>query len=79
MSYFKDARCTKCGKEYRWRIQRPGDAYWDRWKSDDGETLSRWFLAHNLCWEHAFEEMPERFASIIRTIEYEEPQNQSAD
>jgi len=72
MSYIKHSKCTKCGREFRWVIQRPGDSYWDRWKSDDGDTLGRWFLAHNLCWHHAFEEMPEKFARLIRTIEYTE-------
>lgn len=72
MSLVKKGKCSRCGKEFYWRIQRPSDGYWDRWKSDEGDTLTRWFMNHTLCWDHAFEEMPEKFRKIIRTITYEE-------
>ncbi|MCI0708484.1 MAG: hypothetical protein L0Y80_13480 [Ignavibacteriae bacterium] len=72
MSLVKSAVCTKCGKKILWKIERPSDGYWDRWRSDDGNILASWFLSHNLCWEHAFESMPERFKSIIRTEIYQE-------
>lgn len=81
MAFVKETRCRKCGRQFFWRIERPGDGFWDRWKSDDGNTLASWFLSNNLCWDHSFEAMPEKFRSIIRTIEYTEdeavPQDQA--
>ena len=72
MALIKDRTCSKCGKKFFWKIERPSDGNWDRWKSDDGNTLSNWFITHNLCREHAFAEMPEQFKKIIRTEIYEE-------
>jgi hypothetical protein len=72
MSLVKSAVCKRCQRKFLWKIERPGDGYWDRWKSDDGNTLASWFLSNNLCWEHAFEAMPERFRKILRTELYEE-------
>jgi hypothetical protein len=72
MALIKDRHCSKCGKKFFWKIERPSDGNWDRWKNDDGDTLSNWFITHNLCWEHAFAEMPEKFRRIIRTEIYEE-------
>jgi len=72
MAMIKNTSCTKCGRKFYWQIERPGDSFWNRWISDDGDTLSAWFLTHNLCWEHAFTEMPEKFAKIIKTLRYEE-------
>ncbi|HXG37442.1 MAG TPA: hypothetical protein VNL36_01585 [Bacteroidota bacterium] len=77
MSLIKSAFCTQCRRKFFWKIERPGDGYWDRWKSDDGNTLASWFLSNNLCWDHAFEKMPERFRQIIRTELYEETEPQS--
>lgn len=68
----KSAKCKQCGKEFVWRIQRPGDGHWDRWTNDDGNTLANWFITNTLCWDHAFAVMPERFARIIKTTEYGE-------
>ncbi len=72
MAYIKESTCKKCGKKFVWKIERPGDGYWDRWKSDDGNILATWFLANNLCWDHAFEAMPQQFRPIIRTVLYHE-------
>lgn len=72
MAYIKESTCKKCGKKFTWKIERPGDGYWDRWKSDDGNILATWFLANNLCWDHAFESMPQQFRPIIRTVLYTE-------
>ncbi len=72
MAFVKEAVCPQCGKRFVWTIERPGDGYWDRWKSDDGNTVASWFLSNNCCWDHAFEKMPERFRGIIRTVTYEE-------
>ena len=72
MSLIKDRRCTKCGKRFFWKIERPTDGNWDRWKNDSGDTLANWFITHNLCMEHALEEMPEQFRKLIRTERYEE-------
>jgi hypothetical protein len=72
MALIKDRSCSKCGKTFFWKIERPSDGNWDRWKNDDGDTLANWFITHNLCQEHAFEIMPERFKKIIRTEVYEE-------
>lgn len=72
MALVKRSICTECKKTFFWKIDRPSDGYWDRWRSDDGDTLSAWFLTNNLCWEHAFTKMPERFRKIIKTVEYTE-------
>jgi hypothetical protein len=73
MSILKDRTCSVCGKSFVWKIERPGDGYWDRWRNDDGDTLANWFITHNLCHAHAVEQMPEKFRQIIRTIFYVEP------
>ena len=79
MAYMKNSTCKKCGKKFTWKIERPGDGFWDRWKSDDGNILATWFLSNNLCWDHAFETMPEHFRPIIQTVLYhEETPTQSA-
>ncbi|MBI2619078.1 MAG: hypothetical protein HYW57_03260 [Ignavibacteriales bacterium] len=75
MAFVKETRCKKCGRKFFWCIERPGDGFWDRWKSDDGNTLASWFLSNNLCWDHAFEAMPGQFRRLIRTIEYEEEES----
>lgn len=72
MAFLKEAVCTVCKKKFVWEIERPGDGYWDRWQSDDGNTLANWFVTNSLCWDHAFEKMPEKFRRIIRTVYYEE-------
>jgi len=72
MSLVKSGACSKCGRNIFWKIERPSDGYWDRWRSDDGKTLASWFLSNNLCWDHAFESMPDRFRAIIRTELYQE-------
>ncbi|HEX9615560.1 MAG TPA: hypothetical protein VGA55_08625 [Bacteroidota bacterium] len=72
MAFVKEASCRKCGKKFFWKIERPGDGFWDRWRSDDGNILGSWFLASSLCWDHAFEVMPEEFKSVIRTVAYHE-------
>ena len=72
MAMLKNSQCRECGKKYSWVIARPGDGHWDRWTNDDGETLANWFITNNLCWEHAFAKMPERFAKMIKTLSYEE-------
>lgn len=72
MSYIRNTTCRKCGRKFFWKIERPGDGFWDRWRNDDGNTLASWFLANRLCWDHAFEVMPEPFRAIIRTVVYEE-------
>ena len=72
MSLVKSNTCSKCGKQFLWKIERPSDGYWDRWRSDDGNILASWFLTNSLCWEHAFEAMPARFKPIIRTEIYQE-------
>ncbi|HTX19435.1 MAG TPA: hypothetical protein VMG34_12340 [Bacteroidota bacterium] len=72
MSMSKKGSCTKCGKKFSWRIQRPGDGHWDRWTNDDGDTLANWFIGNRLCWEHAFAAMPPRFSAILKTLSYEE-------
>lgn len=77
MSFFKESTCTACGRKFFWKIDRPSDGYWDRWKSDDGKTAAAWFLSNNLCWEHAYEKMPEQFRSVIKTTAYSEPETPS--
>lgn len=72
MALVKDSKCSVCGREYKWRIERPGDSHWDRWTNDDGNTLTNWFMTNNLCWDHAFEKMPERFKRLVKTARYEE-------
>ena len=72
MAFVKESVCTRCGRHFVWKINRPGDGFWDRWKSDDGNILATWFLSNTLCWDHAFEAMPERFRSVIQTSFYEE-------
>ncbi len=72
MAMIKNGQCTQCGKRFAWRIQRPGDGHWDRWRNDDGDTLANWFIDNTLCWDHAFAIMPERFAKILKTVEYSE-------
>ncbi|MEP0823075.1 MAG: hypothetical protein HRF44_09525 [Ignavibacterium sp.] len=72
MAYVKETACKKCGKKFFWKIERPGDGFWDRWRNDDGNILASWFLSNSLCWDHAFEAMPERFRAIIHTIAYHE-------
>jgi len=72
MSYLKEATCRKCGRKFVWKIDRPGDGFWDRWKSDSGNTLGNWFLTNTLCWDHAMEAMPETFRHLLQTSEYEE-------
>ena len=76
MSFVRESRCRKCGKQFVWTIERPGDGFWDRWKSDNGKILASWFVSNSLCWEHAMEEMPEEFRSRIRTVSYEEHEAQ---
>lgn len=78
MAYIKESTCKKCGIKFTWKIERPGDGFWDRWKSDDGNILATWFLSNNLCWDHAFESMPEQFRPMIQTVLYhEEPPMQT--
>lgn len=72
MSFVKNTTCTVCGRPFVWKIERPGDGYWDRWRSDDGKTAASWFLSNNLCWDHAYQQMPEQFRRSIRTSEYSE-------
>jgi hypothetical protein len=72
MSLLKEAQCTVCKKPFVWKIERPGDGYWDRWRSDDGNTAAAWFLQNNLCWDHAYEKMPEQYRPLIRTTLYRE-------
>ncbi len=72
MSLIKDAVCSSCGKQFSWKVERPSDGYWDRFRNDDGDILANWFRTNSLCWDHAFEKMPERFKAIIRTEFYEE-------
>lgn len=72
MAFVKEASCSKCGKKFFWKIERPGDGYWDRWRSDDGNILGSWFLSNSLCWDHAFELMPKEFRSVLRTVAYHE-------
>ena len=72
MSLVKETVCTKCGKRFSWKVERPSDGYWDRFRNDDGDILANWFRTNSLCWDHAFEQMPERFKIIIRTEFYEE-------
>lgn len=72
MALLKETVCTQCGKRFSWKVERPSDGFWDRFRNDDGDTLANWFRTNNLCWDHAFEKMPERFRSIIRTEFYEE-------
>lgn len=72
MPYVRESTCKKCGRKFFWKIERPGDGYWDRWRNDDGNILASWFLANRFCWDHAFEAMPEEFRPIIRTIAYHE-------
>jgi hypothetical protein len=77
MSFLKQSTCTVCKKKFVWKIQRPGDGYWDRWRSDDGDTFGSWFLGNNLCWDHAFETMPKKFRTIVRTELYEESEDKA--
>ncbi len=72
MPFVKESVCSVCKKQYFWKIERPGDGYWDRWQSDDGDILANWFLANHLCWDHAFQNMPVQFRKRIRTVAYEE-------
>lgn len=72
MPLTKESKCTKCGKRFSWVINRPGDSYWNRWISDDNDTLSAWWQTHSLCWDHAFEELPEKFVPRLKTLKYEE-------
>ena len=72
MSLLKDRKCAVCGKPFVWKIARPGDGYWDRWRNDDGDTLASWFITNNLCQMHAQEKMPEKFRHILRTEFYQE-------
>ena len=72
MSLVKSTTCSKCGRTFVWKIERPSDGYWDRWRNDDGNTLASWFLSNNLCWDHAFEKMPLRFRKSLRTEVYQE-------
>lgn len=72
MPFVKEGVCRVCGKKFVWTIERPGDGYWDRWKSDDGNTAGSWFLSNSLCWDHSFEKMPAPFRELIRTITYDE-------
>lgn len=79
MAFVKESKCTKCGKQFAWTIERPGDGFWDRWKSDNGNNLGSWFLSHSLCWDHAMEEMPEKFRTVLRTITYRETGTEEKD
>ena len=72
MAFVKEAVCPQCGKKFVWTIERPGDGYWDRWRSDDGNTAASWFLSNTRCWDHAYEKMPEGFRPVVRTLTYEE-------
>lgn len=72
MPLIKDSVCSKCGKKFFWKIERPSDGYWDRYRNDNGDTLANWFRTNSLCWDHAFESMPDRFKRLIRTEKYEE-------
>jgi len=76
MGFVKEGICKKCGKSFTWKIDRPGDGFWDRWKSDNGSTLATWFLSNSFCWDHAMEVMPDRFRPILQTTLYEEPDSQ---
>lgn len=72
MAIVKEAACSVCQKPFIWKIGRPGDGYWDRWKNDDGNNAASWFLRNNLCWDHAFERMPEQFRGVFQTELYKE-------
>ncbi len=72
MALVKRSTCSKCGKGFSWQIERPGDSYWNRWVSDKSTTLSAWWQTHNLCWDHAFEQLPDEFVPRLKTIRYEE-------
>ncbi len=72
MALLKHSKCAKCGKEFTWQIQRPGDSYWNRWISDDNKTLSAWWRTHSLCWDHAYEVLPDELAPRLTTLRYEE-------
>ena len=76
MSFVRESHCRKCGKQFVWKIERPGDGFWDRWRSDNGNILANWFVSNSLCWDHAMEEMPAQFRSVIRTVSYEEHEAQ---
>jgi len=79
MSYLKEGTCPKCGKKFVWKIDRPGDGFWDRWKSDHGNTLGSWFLTNTLCWDHAMESMPASFRHLLQTSEYSEQESNKKD
>ncbi|MDA0987104.1 MAG: hypothetical protein O3A55_05835 [Bacteroidetes bacterium] len=70
MALTKNTVCKKCGKKFKWKIERPGDGFWDRWRNDNGNTLSNWFVTNYFCWDHAFETIPPEFFDKINTIEY---------
>ncbi|MSP64931.1 MAG: hypothetical protein EXR24_04580 [Ignavibacteria bacterium] len=72
MALIKNTKCKKCGKSYKWKIERPGDGFWDRWRNDDGNIIANWFVTNSLCWDHAFEVMPKEFVDKIKTVEYVE-------
>ena len=72
MSYVKERSCAVCGKSFVWKIARPGDGFWDRWRNDDGDTLASWFITNTLCQTHALEKMPDKFRRILLTEYYEE-------
>ncbi len=80
MAFVRESVCQKCGRPFVWSIDRPGDGFWDRWKSDNGNTLASWFLSNSQCWDHAWESIPERFRPMLRTVSYTEgePAQQSA-
>ena len=72
MSLVKSTTCSQCGRQFLWKIERPSDGYWDRWRNDDGNTLASWFLSNSLCWDHAYQKMPLKFRSYLRTEVYQE-------
>jgi hypothetical protein len=79
MGLVKEHTCSVCQRPFVWKIARPSDGYWDRWRNDDGNILASWFLTNNLCWDHAFEKMPKEFRAIIRTEYYRERAEELAE
>ena len=78
MSLVKNRKCSECGREFLWVIDRPGDGYWDRWRNDNGETLASWFTSNTKCYDHALESVPDGFRRLIKTRQYEETEQHSS-
>jgi hypothetical protein len=78
MGLVKERTCSVCKRPFVWKIARPSDGYWDRWRNDDGNTLANWFLTTDLCWDHAYENMPEEYRLLLKTENYEEGEPEKA-